>query len=462
MDAPAFLLQALDCIDGWLAHQKLMDPHTPGYAVAVSRHGETIYKNAFGLADRERGEAMTPAHLFRIASHSKTFTAVAIMQLAEAGKLDPDAPAASCLPFLNENRDPRMRAVTIRRMMAHTSGIARDGDDPAFWTLERPYPSREELESFFRQSPACLDGNSRFKYSNHACALLGMIIEELSGMDYVAAMRKMILNPLGIPPGRAGGEFDPAAGPHVTGYAAPAPDGRQAPVPGGICTGALAGATGFYADAESLCRFYSAVMPGSGLLLSDETKREMLRRRCDIPDENEGRGYACGFASERIGKRILNGHAGGMPGNITKTLFDPEDGIVVSIMTNALCGPAAMLQKGVWHIVDFIGERAGEGESPLSRYAGRFYSLWENAHYVPLGEKLYKADLAREEPFADCPELEPAGNDRFRIVKDSGYGSYGEDAVFTMENGAPVCVRYAGYPQYGREDYLRRYGRPQY
>lgn len=449
--AEEFLSEAMDYIDHWLECQKLQDRQTPGYSVAISHKGEILYKQAFGYADLETQEKMTPAHLFRVASHSKTFTAIAIMQLMAAGKLSIYEPAARYLPFLKENPDKRLQDVTIEQMLCHGSGICGNGEDPSFWGLEKRYPTKGEMVSFFKTEPLVIESDVRFKYSNYAYGLLGWIVEEVSGLSYADYMREQILKPLGLK--RIGAEYDPESGPYVTGYTPLLPDGKQAPMGVSSNTGELVGATGFYSDAESLCRFYSAVIPGSGLLLPDDLKRKMLSRKWDMPDEDTKRGYALGFLCDEQDGRALKGHYGGMPGNMTQTLFDGQDDVVVSVLTNSQAGKPDILQKGIWHIIDFFKAHYEE-PSPYKKYAGQFYDIWETFRFVPLGKKIYVSVPTEAEPFKNCSELTHQKGNIFKITKETGYGSYGEAVEFVMEGKDVKRVKYGGFPKYAKQDYL--------
>ena len=94
----------------------------PGVAVAVVQDGETVYTSAFGVADLESGKRLEAESLFHMASVSKPFVATAILQLAERGRIDLDAPLTTYLPYF-ELDDVRYRRITIRQMLNHTSGM---------------------------------------------------------------------------------------------------------------------------------------------------------------------------------------------------------------------------------------------------------------------------------------------------------------------------------------------------
>jgi D-alanyl-D-alanine carboxypeptidase len=447
---PTYLEPALEYIDSWLETQTFLDRQTPGYSVAISHDGEILYSRGFGYANLEQEEPMTTGHLFRIASHSKTFTATAIMQLMEAGKLALDDPASTYLPFLNDNPDPRVARVTIKHMLQHSSGMWRDGEDASFWTFQRDFPNKEDVIAFFTKEPLAIDSGTRFKYSNYAYALLGQIIEAVSGSSYNNYITSEILRPLGLT--NITTEYNADTGPHITGYTALAPNGDQAPIPAAVNTDGIMAAGGFCANAESLCLFYSAMMPGSGKLLSDTSKQEMLREHWEILDDPVKRGYGLGFKSEYLGDRHLNGHGGGMPGNITRTLFDTDDRIVVSILSNAHSGDPTSLQSSIWHILDMYKSEY-DPASPFLKYHGQFFDIWGTAHYVPLGNKIYVTLPKTTQPFKDCSILEHVKDHIFTPTKESGYGNYGQNVEFIMDGNTVNSVNYAGFPKMNRADY---------
>ena len=138
------LARGIEYLSSWLAYRR---PYTnvTGYAVAISWRGELVLNEAYGHADLRGPVALTPAHIFRVASHSKTFTATALMQLAERGRLRLDDPVADFLLWLNENRDRRIREITLRQLLSHGAGVTRDGRDCDFWQLRRPFPNGAQL-----------------------------------------------------------------------------------------------------------------------------------------------------------------------------------------------------------------------------------------------------------------------------------------------------------------------------
>ena len=115
------LREALAYVDAWLDY-RVWKLRTPGAQVAVWFDGKLQFSKAYGLSNLDTGEALTTSHLFRIASHSKTFTATAIMQLVEAGKLRLDDTAGSWIPVLAEAGSPLAEA-TVRELVSQSAGV---------------------------------------------------------------------------------------------------------------------------------------------------------------------------------------------------------------------------------------------------------------------------------------------------------------------------------------------------
>src|SRR3954466_10296972 len=130
-------------LESWLDHQRRR-ARVPGVQAAV-RVGDRLGLDAPPrVAAVSTGEPLTTGHLFRIASHSKTFTATAVLQLVEAGRMRLDDPIGAHVPELETAGSPVAR-VTVRELLGHQSGVLRDGEDADFWQLDQPFPDRATL-----------------------------------------------------------------------------------------------------------------------------------------------------------------------------------------------------------------------------------------------------------------------------------------------------------------------------
>lgn len=197
----------------------LMRKHAiPGGAVAVLRDGKLIYARGFGYADVDAKVPAQPDALFRIASVSKPITGVAIMKLVEEGKLQLDDRVAPLIAHLapapGATVDPRWEQITIRQLLNHTGGWDRDkpgGFDPMFRpataaaAVGAPAPaSAETVIRYMKGLPLDFTPGTRHVYSNFGYAILGRVIERLSGMPYEDYVRERVLQPVGAQRTRLG------------------------------------------------------------------------------------------------------------------------------------------------------------------------------------------------------------------------------------------------------------------
>ncbi len=436
---PDVIADAAAYADRWLAFRQHA-LRVPGVQAAVLVGSELVLSTAHGHADLEADTALTPAHLFRIASHSKTFTATAVLQLVEAGRLRLDDRIGDLLPRL---ADTAIADRAVRALLAHAAGITRDGDDSDHWALVRPFPDLETLYALAaRPDAAVLGADERFKYSNISYSLLGAIVEAASGQPYNAYVRAEIVDRLGLHD--TGPEYEPArAADYAAGYSPLEPLGRRLPIEH-VDTRAMSAATGFYGTAVDVVRYAAAHFRGDERLLTDASKRLAQHQQWAVEGAD---GYGLGFVLDTIGERHLVGHSGGYPGHITKTVFDPVDAFAVSVFTNAWDGPAGELATGVVRILDLAGRPPLDGTPPvpgdltdadLDRFTGRFASLGGVLDIARFGRRFYAIGPAGADPGENPTELGVLDAETLVTVGSGGYGAPGEKARYRFDDAGKV------------------------
>ena len=429
------LTEVLAYYDSWLAFNQHYQ-RVPGVQVAVYAGDAVAFSGAYGLADVENDVPLTEQHLFRIASHSKTFTGTAVLQLVEQGRLRLDDKAEQ---HVTEIVGTPLGQRTVRELLAHAGGVTRDGLDADWWQLSRSFPDRDQLLDVLRQaSSAVIPENDRFKYSNIGYGLLGLVIEAASGTSYNSYVQTAIVDKLGL--AGLGPELDPSRlAEYAAGYSALSYADKRVPIEH-VDTRALASATGFFGNARDLVTYFSAHLPGDDRLLSDKSKREMQHPLWTTGSDEKAR-YGLGLSVTKVGERQVFGHGGGYPGHITRTLVDPEQRIVVSVLTNAIDGPAAQLAEGLFRLLDLADSKDRGDGADLQRFTGRFANLWGVTDFVLIGGRLYATDPCGANP-ADDPQPLEADGDALRVTGGNGYGSYGESYRFEFdENGTVRTVR---------------------
>jgi CubicO group peptidase (beta-lactamase class C family) len=419
---------------GWLAFRRRYD-RIPGVQAALWHRDRLVLSMANGVADAESGTALTPEHLFRVASHSKTFTATAVLQLFEAGRLRLDDRVDAWLPYLAERP---LGDRTLRELLAHGGGVVRDGLDGDFWQLGRTFPDAAALAATATDGADILPANQEFKYSNIAYGLLGEVIEAVTGEPYATVVEREIVQRLGLQ--RTGPELEAArSDEYATGYSALAYADARIPIEH-VDTRALAAATGFYSTGEDLCRYVSAHFGGDDRLLGDRAKRLMQKAEWHIAGGSME--YGLGFQINDLDGRRLLGHGGGYPGHITRTVFDPEARLALAVLTNAIDGPAAPLAFAGVALIELAARPAKPGKeldrAAAERLCGRYANLWGVSDIVRLGGGLYALDPTATDPAAEPVSLEVTGPATLLIGHEHGTGSSGETLEFTLGDDGRV------------------------
>lgn len=439
------VIDACRYFDRWLAFRQRYE-RVPGVQAAVWFGDGLVLSSAHGVADESTGVALTDRHLFRIASHSKTFTATAVMQLVERDELRLDDPVGRHLPWL---AGTGIEQVTLRELLSHAGGIVRDGWDGDFWQLDHAFPDADGLRQLCADHASVIPRNDRFKYSNVGYSLLGQVIEVVTGHSYAAHVRAHVIEPLGLRD--TGPDLDPTRADELAaGHSSLAYADRRLAIEQ-VSTHSMDAATGFWSTASDVVRYASAHFLGDERLISDESKRQMQRTEWEV-EGTGGTGYGLGFAVSTIGARRLVGHGGGFPGHITRTFLDPVDRLAVSVLTNAIDGPALALATAGVRLIDLASaadatEPVGTGGSATSRidlgsFEGRFGGLWGVFDIVALGGRLHQIDPTQPDPVVGATRLEVVDERTLRIASTSGYGSYGEPIAYERApDGAVVSIR---------------------
>ena len=392
----------------------------PGCVVAAAAGGEIVLEEAFGLANLDSGEKLTPRHRFRVASHSKSFTAAAIMKLREAGRLTLDDRAGQYVDALH----PAVAETTIAQLLSHSAGLVRDGPDAGQFSDKRPYLREDELRADLAQPPS-IAANTRFKYSNHGFALAGLIIEAVTGEHYVDWVRREIIEPAGL--AETDPDMPPARGARLArGHSAKLPLGRRVVIPGNNPTNAIAAAGGFVSTAADLARFFAQLDPAAPhSVLSAASRREMTRRHWRDEDAAGERHYGLGIMHGTLGGVDWFGHGGAFQGFISQTVGVPRYGVTVSILTNTIERIANSWAEGAIHILAEFARR-GAPDEKVRDWRGRWWNLWYPFDLVPIGDRVILAAPAQLNPFAEASELEISGADVGRIALAPGMRNHGE------------------------------------
>ncbi len=417
-----WLRAALDYIPEWLGFQMRASGQA-GCQLAVAHRGELVLEAAFGHADLARGEALTPRHRFRIASHSKTFCAAGVMRLREQGKLSLDDAIGRFVPGLH----PDVAAATLGQLLSHSAGLTRDGTRTGQFADEHDFASREDILADLAAGTA-IPANTRFKYSNHGFALAGMAIEAVTGEPFAAWIGREVIARFGLAETAPDAPLPPGTA-FARGHTASLPLGRRVVIPGENHCGALAPAAGFCSTAGDLARFYAQLAPDAASPLSVASRREMLRRQWRNPDVSVelwyGLGTISGFSGPPGRAWDWYGHSGRLQGYVSRSVVVPAAGLSVSVLINGLDGVPEFWLDGVLQVLRTFHQR-GAPTAAVQPWRGRFWTIWGATDLVPVGERVLIATPAFWNPLMDAAEIEVTQADSGRIVQAPGFGSHGE------------------------------------
>jgi CubicO group peptidase (beta-lactamase class C family) len=305
-------------------------------SVLMTRAGETVFEGCYGYADRSTSTPVTPATRFGLASLTKMFTAVAVVDLVSDGSVDFDTAVVDVLP-LSRRPSTLLPSVTVHHLLCHTSGIAdyceEDEESPIYvedygslWD-QRPSYSMERPADFlplFGDLPPYRPPGERHQYSNSGYVLLGLVVEELTGRPFTDVVQERVFDRAGM---TASGFFrlDEAVPDVAVGYLPrPAPDAPwrsniyRTPVIGGADGGA-------HSTARDIDRFLHAYADGT--LLGDHRDRVLT------PHADAGDGFFSGYGVHLYPDGRY-GHGGGDPGVMVIANRWPDDDVNVVVLCN--------------------------------------------------------------------------------------------------------------------------------
>lgn len=301
-----------------------------GIAVGVSRDGELVYSRGFGKADIENDVEVATDTVFRIGSITKQFTAAAILKLAEEGKLSLDDSLSTYVPDFPTPG----HTVTITQLLNHTSGIKSYTGQPQFWELSRNDLTHEQLLELVRDQPFDFEPGEKWSYNNTGYYLLGMVIENVSGLGYADYLQTTFFEPLGlrsttycdeqklIPRRAEGYERDGDTLVNDTPLSMSPPFAA-----GALCS-----------TVEDLLAWQRAL--ATGKVVSEDSYRAMIT---PLPlNDGTPQRYGFGLATGQLESHASVSHGGGINGFVSMLAAYPDDDLAVAVLVNT-GGPLADL-----------------------------------------------------------------------------------------------------------------------
>nr|BCX00425.1 MAG: serine hydrolase [Bacteroidota bacterium] len=391
----------------------------PGLALAIVKDGQVLLARGYGVRTLGFPEPVDGQTRFGIASNTKAFTAVALQMLVEEGKLDWDRPVVDYLPAFQLSDPYATRALTVRDLLVHRSGLGLGAGDLLWWP-PTGY-DRAEIVRRIRHLPMAHPLRYRYAYNNVLYIVAGALIEAVTGQSWEEFVEQRIVRPLGMRNAHvrlsAAAEPGNVARPHAL------VGGRLQPVRP-FTSDVANPAGGINASAEDIARWMIALLDSGRLadgsrLFQARWVEEFwsIQTPIPIPDRIDPEleplrprflGYGMGLqVRDYRGYKLLT-HTGGLPGYLSRLALLPERKLGVAVLTNQ--ESSAAFNALTWWILDYylgvrpaydwieayrrLEERSqaqlAEAESriraardstrgpslPLERYAGRYRDAW--------------------------------------------------------------------------------------
>ena len=337
----------------------------PGVAVLVAQKGNIIYQKGFGMANLELDALMQADNVFKIASLTKQFTGVAILQLMEQGKLDLQDDITKFIP----GYPTQGNKITIEHLLTHTSGIQD-------FSSMKDYPARMNLDvtptemiDHFKNEPLRFTPGTKWEYSNSGYFLLGYIIEKITGKSYGEYLEENIFKPVGMSSSLYYSQIKIVRN-RVDGYTLGA-TGFENAQPVSMTQPYAAGA--IQSTVGDLFKFHQAL--NSFKLLKKETLSKALTPY-KLPD-GKVTDYGYGLRVGYVYQSPSIWHAGRINGFVTKQVYLPKEDVFVVALSNCDCNSPDLLVSRLASIT--AGRQSAYKEVPVeSSMLKEYPGVYEN------------------------------------------------------------------------------------
>lgn len=449
------------------------DKKIAGLSVAIVYDQDVLFSKGFGFADLDKKVLADSATVYRVGSVTKLFTALMLMQMRDAGKLNLDDPIEKYLPeFKIKSRFPDARPATFRQVVAHYSGLPRE--PPMQIEYENPdnFPSVEEQLKSLKDVEMIVPAMSQFAYSNLGYNIMGLALARVAKQPYTQYVDQHILKPLGMD--QSGFAFtESMRNRFAVGYKAARPDGtfEKSSYPEyGVASGML------YSNVDDMTRFVSLFFregpAGGKQVLGSYSLREMtipVAVSTDLTKDAQGKPLSLWQVGSGIGWTLglwygeqIDYKGGGTKGFSSVVIANYLRKLGMVVLMNTEGQPvdfaAPVLKKLTPVIVKSLERSQAEALKNalpgLQKYTGRYVLTDPNAiSTVTFSE--YDVSIVNQKLALTVPELrpgsvvymketplEPFGDNVFRVVGGSFYGNF---ITFETGNDGSMRLKWRNY-----------------
>ena len=428
------LRQATHLLDTWLEAQK--DYHSwPSLSVSFVYDQNIIYAKSFGYANPNEKRPATPNTLYRIASNSKLFTAIAIMQLRDAGKLTLDDPVEKHIEWYNiKQKFPQSDDITIKALLTHNSGLPYEPDIP-YWSHRDgyPFPTLAELKIGTGKIETLYPAWDQYQYSNLGFMLLGQIIESASGESYHDYVHENIIHPMGL----TNTLTDISSKTHgkelAIGYGTLDRRHNRMEIPF-INAKATTSAAGLSSSANDLAKFImwqiKTLTGKRNDVLPPATFQEMVKPHAKGTGNSMDVGYA--FRTNYRNETAYIGHGGVLTGHTSQIMIEPQQkiGAVALMNTHDDISPYHIVSQ----MIDILGPVLKAKNLPSTHDFKEFQGVYDNqpwgdeSYIMQWGDYLISFYLSTDDPIEAMTKFRHIEGDKFIRLRSDG----GEADVMTF------------------------------
>ena len=392
--------EAFQLIDYWLEAQKDYE-NLPGLTAIVTDKKETKWTGSFGFSDGV--QPMRVENTFSICSISKLFTAVAIMQLVEDGKINLDDPIQKVLPWFDIKNDFKdAPELTIKSILSHSSGLPRESNHPYWSWPDFPFPTKQDVIDELKNQEMLYPPSKYYQYSNLGLSLLGFIVEEVTQTSFDDYVNQNILIPLSMNNTKTYMSSEDYGKNLTLGYSSLNRNNEREKVNFFNADG-IAAAAGFTSNVEDLAKFarwqIDLVKSLEKKILSPETLKLMHEIHWDDELTSVTRGL--GFGVYNFDGENWVGHGGSCPGYRSQLYINTNKELAYSVMINSSGTSPTKYIDGIHEILSNVTLKKGEEINRFEEFEGKYISQpWVSETYVQSwGDNLALLSLPSDDPY---------------------------------------------------------------
>ena len=392
--------EAFQLIDYWLEAQKDYE-NLPGLTAVVTDKKETKWTGSFGFSNGV--QPMRVENTFSICSISKLFTAVAIMQLVEDGKINLDDPIQKVLPWFDINNEFKdVPELTIKSILSHSSGLPRESNHPYWSWPDFPFPTKQDVIDELKNQEMLYPPSKYYQYSNLGLSLLGFIVEEVTQTNFDDYVNQNILIPLSMNNTKTYMSTEDYGKNLTLGYSSLNRNNEREKVNFFNADG-IAAAAGFTSNVEDLAKFarwqIDLVKSLEKNILSPETLKLMHEIHWDDKLTSVTRGL--GFGVYNFDGENWVGHGGSCPGYRSQLYINTDKELAYSVMINSSGTSPTKYIDGIHEILSNVTLKKGEETNRFEEFEGKYISQpWVGETYVQSwGDNLALLSLPSDDPY---------------------------------------------------------------